>query len=1109
MRILKHLLAVILPLVFLALAGTGNTGKPIHPGVKSQGYTVIPSVITENYGQFGRKMRFKASIRDADFCFFPGEVNCVMKRIQGSDYRKNENSDSPFENEVPGYNIIIDSLVIKSVFLESNPDVIVEGIGRLPYNNNYFLGRNRDSWWTNVPNYSGIIYKDIYPEIDLQYYWYDGSLKYDFIIDGGADISQIKIKIEGADDIAITPDGDLTIESEFGVTYEKAPICYQEISGKQRPVKGRYTLLGENTFGFAVEGEYDSAHDLIVDPQLVFSTYIYPGRGYWDEGIDIAIDSEGSACVTGKENRTVFVTKFTNTNNIPVFFTNIGNYGDIGAGIAVDSQNNIIVSGVTYQDDFPVINAYDDTYNGEGDAFLLKLSPTGDSLLFSTYFGGNSLDLASAAMVDNNGNISFAGLTLSQNLPAINGFDLTHNGGKDGFVAEFNSQGTQLLFSTFIGGNHHEQINDIAADLNGDLYLTGTTKSVNFPTLNAFDDDLGEFPFFFDWDAFVTKLSSTGDSLIYSTFLGGAYMEFGKAIDVDVNGSAYITGETTSSGFPIQNPYDSTKESYKKAFVTKFSPAGNTLIFSTYLGGDHSTFSFGTGIAVDQSNNAYVTGLTRSGFPLVNPLDDIGEGQYEIYISKFTESGSCLLYSSYFGGESWEASNAIAVSDSNELWLTGWAGIDLPLVNPYDSTFNGGYWDAFLSRFVFEPVTSDIGSIEGFVDDLNTGFPIPDVQILIVETGEILNTDSLGEYNIPAICGGFYTMEFSHVEYIDTIVTSVSVVPGESTVVNISMWRNSAIAGVVQDEAAFPIENAVVTALGTPISNITGVDGSYVLNDILPGPYDVTYEHNDYCDTAVFDVVVSLGQTTYVDIALSNGGYLEGIVTDSVTGDPVGGVIVSVDSQFAYDTTDQTGSYLINGICPGTIDISFEVPYYVSKVIEGVIISYGDTSNLDVQLSPLQREVEFWFGNPDGSPIEAAIGERSLVDVYIQTADTIYLGYLSLSLASDDRYFDSLLTYTEGQIYYPLTEWEFQFKEPYSGPELPPGWSSQSISSWMCYTDCGPPLHFEEPTRIFSFVLKTVFDYSILGDTVDCLESGYHPTTGYGSEAGDTITFAR
>lgn len=1086
---------------FFVISNSGNTlsanNKELPKGMVTSNFSSMPLVFTENHGQFGEKTLFQAQIRGSVFLFSSNEVQHLLLR-SNNDQPSHQGASKPYQVHNENQDIKIDSLIITSIFIGSNPDVVIDGLERLSYNNNYFLGRNSDSWWTNVPNYSGIIYRNIYPGIDLQYYWKEGSLKYDFIINSGADINQIKIKIEGAENITITEYGDLAVKSEFGTKFEKAPVCYQEISNVQHPIRGRYELLGEDTFGFTIDNDYDLNHDLIIDPQLVFSTYIYPGRGGWDQGIDLAIDSEGSACITGKENNSIFVTKFTNSSNIPVFFTNIGGNNDVGAGIAIDLQNNIVVTGITYQVDFPMVNAYDDTYNGDGDAFLLKLSPMGDSILFSTYFGGALQDSASGAVVDNYGNISIAGFTESPDLPAVNGFDNTHNGAEDGFVAEFNSQGNALLFCTYLGGNSNERINDIAVDQNGDLYLTGTTGSRNFPTVNAFDDLIGNPGWPAYLDAFVTKLSSEGDFLVYSTYLGAGYRDYGYGIAVDTNGSAYVTGENRYGGFPLQNPYDSIFTHMREAFVTKFSPAGNELIYSTYLGGD---WSVGERIAVDQYNCAYVTGFTGDNFPLVNPIDSIrgNTENREVFLSKFTESGECLLYSSYFGGDSWEAVNAIAVSDSNELWITGWAGLDLPLVNPYDSTFNSGYWDPFLARFVFEPDSSDL-ALAGSVTDAYTGYPIPDVQVYIVEIEESFNTDSLGEYNISAICAGFYTLEFSHIEYIDTIVAGLNVVPGELTVVDISMWRNSAITGVVRNEASVPIENAIVTAMGTAASSITDSAGAYYINNILPGLFDVSSDHNDYCDTVEFDVEVNLGQTTYVDLTMFGGGYLAGIVTDSVRGNPVEGVLVSVDSQFAFDTTDQTGSYFINGICPGTIDISFEEHYYIDKVIEDIVINYGDTSILDVQLSPLQREVEIWYGNPDGSPIEAAIGERFPVDVYIQTADTLNLRIICTSLLSEDRFFDSLLS-DEGQIYYPLDDWEFSFKPPYNGPELPPDWTSLSIFSW-CY-ECGPNIHFEEPTKIHTFMLKTVFDLTIIGDTVECLGAGYYPTTGYGSKAGD------
>jgi hypothetical protein len=275
----------------------------------------------------------------------------------------------------------------------------------------------------------------------------------------------------------------------------------------------------------------------------------------------------------------------------------------------------------------------------------------------------------------------------------LNPYQATYQGGWDVFVTKLSSFGNTLIYSTYLGGGDEDEGSGIAVDGSGYAYVTGFTHSTDFPTLNPYQTDQDYC------DAFVTKLSSTGASLIYSTYLGGGSGDVGYAIAVDGSGYAYVTGMTLSSNFPILNPYQTTLQTYYDAFVTKLSSSGNSLIYSTYLGG--GDYDAGRAIAVDGSGYAYVTGETwSSNFPTLNPYQTYpGDGGGNAFVTKLPSSCAGLIYSTYLGGGSNDAGQSIAVDGSGYAYVTGWtSSINFPTLNPYQTFQTSGGGGAFVTK---------------------------------------------------------------------------------------------------------------------------------------------------------------------------------------------------------------------------------------------------------------------------------------------------------------------------------------------------------------------------------------------------------------------------
>ena len=563
---------------------------------------------------------------------------------------------------------------------------------------NYFVGNDPLRWHTSVPNYGRVRYAGVYPGIDLVYYGKDGQLEYDWIVSPGADPAKIRMIFENTDQLRIDQEGDLVIRAGNNDYRQRRPVIYQEIGGKRIPVTGRWALHGKE--GSFHVGSYDHHKELVIDPPLIYSTYL--GGSGLDYAYAVAVDSIGNTYVTGgagstnfpttapfqsglKGTEDVFVTKINPNGSAKLYSTYLGGGGpDEGRGIAVDVQGNAYITG-SAGIDFPTKNAIQATPGGSGDAFVAKLNATGSALMYSTYLGGNAIDSGSAIALDPAGNAYIIGSTFSANFPTKNAFQSAKGAQQDAFVAKINAAGTAWVYATYLGGNNVDQGNAIAVDAAGSAYLTGYTQSSDFPLASPLRSSNAN-----SVDAFVSKLNPAGSALVYSTYLGGSATDYGTAIAVDASGSAYVTGIVTSDDFPLANPIDNTLGSHvvDDAFVTKFSPSG-TLNYSTYLGGGSVDDPYA--LAVDQSGNVYITGRTNSSdFPLNNAIQTT-RFAFDMFVTEINAAGSARLFSTFIGGTGSESGRGIAVDKLGNIHIAGeGTSTDFPVVRPLQGTNGGG-----------------------------------------------------------------------------------------------------------------------------------------------------------------------------------------------------------------------------------------------------------------------------------------------------------------------------------------------------------------------------------------------------------------------------------
>jgi Beta-propeller repeat len=401
-----------------------------------------------------------------------------------------------------------------------------------------------------------------------------------------------------------------------------------------------------------------------------------------------------------------------------VFASNLGgSQSDAVRAIATDAAQNIYVVGETYSQDFP--GAAPSNSRSSGDAFIVKLNPTGAQILYSIVLGGSGYDSARGVAVDSAGNVYVTGTTGSPNFPTTAGAfqqSASSYGQSNAFVVKVNPAGS-IVYSTYLGGASTDIGYAIAVDSTGAAYVAGSTNSTNFPvTSGAPQSHLNGAT-----DGFVVKLDPTGATLIYATYIGGENIDLCSGIAVDGTGAAFVTGTTSSTAFPVVAALDSTLSGPSDAFLAKISSAGNSFLFSTYLGGESA--DNGNVVALDSSGNAYVGGNTMStSFPVTSGVVQTTlNGSYDGFLCAIANSGSAILFATYLGGSASDSINGLFINASGQIVVAGYtASVNFPLMNPIQGTF-GGDFDAFVailgpnaSSLVFATYLGGGGDDQGF-----------------------------------------------------------------------------------------------------------------------------------------------------------------------------------------------------------------------------------------------------------------------------------------------------------------------------------------------------------------------------------------------------------
>jgi hypothetical protein len=933
----------------------------------------------------------------------------------------------------------------------ANPAAEAQGLEELPGKSNYFLGNDPKRWRTNVPNYAKVAYKNVYRGVDLVYYGRQSErsgnptpvagqqLEYDFVVAPHTDPQTIAFEIETdqssivSRQLSVAQNGDLVIQTDGGEIRLHKPLVYQADNPESkiqnwRFLDGRYILrpvrLGRSNpkskianpkyeVSFAVAA-YDKSKPLIIDPVLTYSTFL--GGGDNETGYGVAVDADGNAYVTGSTGSIdfptanplqtsdggdfdVFVSKVNATGTALVYSTYLGGSGfDRGTGIALDSSGNVYLTGMTASNNFPTTTgAFQTTFGGGtcgtvfcSDAFVAKVKADGSALVYSTYLGGGDSDFGQGIAVDAGGNAYVTGSTLSTNFPTATPMQTATAGNSDAFVTKVKPDGAGLVYSTYLGGADGDFGQAIAVDTAGNAYLTGYTFSANFPTASPLQAaNAGSA------DGFVSKLNAAGSTLVYSTYLGGSGLDRIFTLALDGSGNTYITGDTASPDFPLTNgafqPLMGAgtcgAAPCSDAFVTKLDSAGSALLYSTYLGG--IDVDQGSGIAVDASGNAFVTGFTRSAdFPFLNALQTgFGAGTCgpdacpDAFVTELDATGSGLVYSTYLGGDETDFGQAIAVDASANAFVTGsTASHNFPATVGVLQTVRGGdapTGDAFVAKIgpMVAPAIALFPQKLTF-SDRATGFTSPPQTVTLINSGSaplsITSIVANGDFAQTNTCGNSVAAGGA------TCTIDVTFTPtetgsrtGDITITDNAGGSPHAIAltgtGITPTPAVtlepapldFPDQTVGTTSAGQTVTLTNSGTAELSITSIaISGDYAQT----NTCPVSPATLAVAAACTIDVTFTPTTTGSRSGdiTVTDNATGSPHKVILTGIGLPVFSLSATNTSVIITRGTDSATFTVSATAPAeFTSSITLGCVnngvatCTYNPTSITSGQTSTL------------------------------------------------------------------------------------------------------------------------------------------------------------
>lgn len=620
----------------------------------------------ENKNQWSHQIDFAARVPGGNMLIEPGKFSYFFIDGKRIEELHDEGHHADEGKNLTGQKIDAHSVIVTLEGANSNADPVPFGKSNEYYN--YFIGADQKRWSSGAYAYEGILYPQIYNDVDLKIYSIGNHLKYDFVVAPGGNAAQISMQYEGADELTLD-NGNLTVTTSVGEMIERKPYVYQVIDGCKVEVASEYKLIG-NRMSFNFPNGYDACYELVIDPVLIFSTYSGSQADNW-----------GSTATPGEK----------------------GNLYSSGV------TNHFI--GTTFSGTFPATSgSFQVDYGGVFDVAILKYDSIGSKLLYASYLGGAESESPHSLLMNDNEELIVLGTTSSLNFPTTAGaISRTHNGGSsaspifvsydngsDLFVTRISGDGKTLIASTYLGGSANDGINttssalsrnygdemrgDVITDVEGNIYISSVTRSSDFPMTGSFDTEYNGGT----TDGILVKLTPSLDEILWGAFLGGSGVDAAHTIKFDSDNNIFVAGGTTSSNLSkTASGFQSSNAGDVDGWIAKVSNDGASLIQATYTG--TNAFDQIYFIDLNSADEVYVYGQT-SGTMAISPdvFNNPGSGQF---LQKFSNDLTAQLFSTTFGsgrGTPDISPTAFLVSDCNSIYMSGWGGIT-------NSPGNGGW----------------------------------------------------------------------------------------------------------------------------------------------------------------------------------------------------------------------------------------------------------------------------------------------------------------------------------------------------------------------------------------------------------------------------------
>lgn len=655
-------LAVLGPvLASVVAAQSSRVISPHHPAVPQDGVAFV-----ENRGQWDGRALFRADTGPMTTWLTARGWTFTVE----TDDRPEPQPGDGLHGTMPGWTL--HGVAMRMTFENALAAAPPRGEQQLPGVRSYFLGNDPRRWTTGVPAHARAVYEDLYPGVDLVVRGQDGHLEYDLCLAPGAALQAITVRCEGQSTLHLADDGTLVLETPLGPVLQPPPVAWQIApDGRRVPVACRFVVLDGQRFGFAAP-QRRADRPLVIDPGLLWSR-LFGGSGH----------------------------------DVPA---------EDGHSVVVAQNGDLLVCGGTRSTDFPAtLGAYQQTYGGcqgpycqnFGDAFVMRLTPDASQLVWCTYLGGPDGENALAVEELTTDHVLVVGWTDSPAFPVTPGvFQPQLRGASDAFVVRLDwdaqQQRQSLSWSTFLGGHHDEVAYDVALDPAGSILVLGFTESTSFPTTpGAFQTTLNG-----GVDAFVSLIAPAATQLVRSTYIGGSADEQPQTMAVDAAGHVVFNGRTYSSDFPTQNAFDAVFDGPTDAFVSRLDGTLSNLTWSTYLGGTGTEWCIP--LALGPTGRVFVAGWTdATDFPTTSGAyqttfgggTNQGDG-YVTCLDPLQTGAAQLVWSTYVGRTGDDIFEGLAIEGSGIVTVAGGTSSGIYPWTPgtYDRSFNGGGWDAVVTR---------------------------------------------------------------------------------------------------------------------------------------------------------------------------------------------------------------------------------------------------------------------------------------------------------------------------------------------------------------------------------------------------------------------------